>query len=85
MVAQTQIITIMYAVTTIRINNETGVFENTEVSKFMLEGDVEQEILSNGGSIDELMSMVKGQSKTFEATITNGIQRGTRFMYVHKF
>ena len=77
----------MYAVTTIRISNDEGVFQNTEVNTVMLAKQVEDELRSNGCSFDEIdkfLSMRIGQSICCEATITDGIKQGTRFTYIHR-
>lgn len=77
----------LYAVTTIRIGNNRGEFQNTEVNSIMLAKQVENELKDNGCSFDEIdkfLSMEKGQSICCEATITEGIKQGTRFTYIHR-
>lgn len=79
--------TMLFTVTTIRLNSGTKIFENTESNKFMLMGDIEKEFIYGGFEFkcfEDVCQMNKGQSKTFENTIYNGDNKGTRFMYVHR-
>ena len=77
----------LYTITTIRISNETGQFQNTETNTFMLGKQVEDELRNNGCSFEEVekfLNLQAGESTTCEATITNGVKSGTRFTYIHR-
>lgn len=77
----------LFTVTTIRINNQTRAFENTEINAFMLLGDIEKELITNGcdfSQFERILNMQKGDSITCESTIYTGINKGTRFTYIHR-
>jgi hypothetical protein len=76
----------MYILTTIRINNDTKVFENTEENRFMTENEVINELTSVGVSNEQLTrfhELARYCSLTIQTVITTGIKRGTRFVYIH--
>lgn len=56
-----------YSVVTIRLDEKTYEFENTETNNFMLLGDVDKEFHRIGiDNTRDLHSMKKGDRKTFE-------------------
>lgn len=76
----------LFTFTTIRLSIDEHKFENTEVNQIGLIGDVEKELRSNGCDFDQLVKlqlMKPSDSKVFENTIYNGIEKGIRFTYVH--
>lgn len=78
----------MYTITIIRLDPETKVFQNTEVSTFMLQTDVENELRDMGcdhNQIDLVGNMSKMERVTFESCIYAGVKRGLRFAYVYRF
>jgi len=77
----------LFAVTTIRINQHTRVFENTEVNRVMLLGDIVRELIANGciyTQFEEVITMEKGSSVICESTTFTGPNQGTRFIYIHR-
>jgi len=80
----------MYAITIIRLDPDTKVFQNTETNSFVLEEDVRKKLIDMGCDqynlhLFEDMAKASISSRfTFEAIITAGIDRGIRFAYVFK-
>jgi hypothetical protein len=77
----------LFTITTIRINHQTRVFENTEINQFILLGDIEKELINNGCDFsqwEKVLAMQKGDTITCESTIYTGLNQGTRFSYIHR-
>jgi hypothetical protein len=77
----------IFNVITIRIDNETGVFQNTEVNQTMLLGDLEKELIDNGcdfSQMENCLALAKGERTICESVIYAGVKRGRRYTYIYR-